>query len=107
MTRPTRRVFLLSLAAAGPVLAGAPAGGTAVAQPARVNEKDPQAVNLGYVSDTNKADTKKYPKHTKDQKCAGCALYQGKAGDPAGNCPLFAGRQVAAGGWCGSWVKKA
>lgn len=37
---------------------------------------------------------------------AACALYQGKAGDAAGNCPLFAGKMVSSKGWCSAWVKK-
>jgi hypothetical protein len=39
--------------------------------------------------------------------CANCALFQGKAGDAWGGCPIFAGRQVAAKGWCSAWAKKA
>ena len=33
-------------------------------------------------------------------------VHQGKAGAASGACPLFAGKQVAAAGWCSSWVKK-
>ncbi len=80
--------------------------GTALAQ-GMVDEKSPQAQALGYVSDATKADAKKYPKYAAGEKCATCALYQGKPGDPAGNCPLFAGKQVAAKGWCSAWNKKA
>jgi hypothetical protein len=104
-TRNTRRVFMLQVAAAG---GAAALGASAHAQAAaKVDEKDPQAVALGYVADTTKADAKKYPKHTNDQKCSNCALYSGKAGDATGPCSLFAGKQVAANGWCASWVKKA
>ena len=62
---------------------------------AMVDEKDPQAAALGYVADAKRVDTKKYPKFAAGQNCASCALYQGKAGDKAGGCPLFAGKQVA------------
>jgi hypothetical protein len=75
--------------------------------PGKLDEKDPQAVALGYVSDTAKADSKKYPQHAATQKCGVCALYQGKAGEATGACPIFAGRLVSSGGWCSSWVKKA
>jgi hypothetical protein len=34
-------------------------------------------------------------------------VFQGKAGDKAGNCALFAGKQVAGAGWCSAWAKKA
>jgi hypothetical protein len=102
MTQSNRRSFLLQVAACGSALAAV----QAQAQAAKVDEKDPQAVALGYVADTAKADTKKFPKHASDQKCATCALYQGKAGDATGGCPLFAGKLVAAGGWCSAWSKK-
>jgi len=109
MSRTTRRVFLMSVAAAGPLLAGTFAAQAAQAAGGapKLDEKDPLAASLGYVADTAKADAKKYPKHTKDQKCANCVLYQGKAGDAAAICPIFSGKQVAAAGWCASWAKKA
>ena len=105
MASTTRRVFLLQLAAAGPVLAATPAAPPA-AGPAKLDEKDPQAAALGYIADTTKADGKKYPAHKNDQKCSACQLYGGKAGDAAGPCPIFAGKQVSANGWCISFVKK-
>jgi hypothetical protein len=98
----TRRTFMMTVAATGAALCGSPA----MAQ-AKLDEKDPQAVALGYVADTKKADAKKYPKHAADQHCGNCALFQGKATDAAGGCPLFAGKQVAGAGWCSAWTKKA
>lgn len=102
----TRRIFLMQIAATGSVALAAtpvpPAGPGAM-----VNEKDVTAAALGYVADTTKADAKKFPAHVAAQKCSVCALYQGKPGDAAGPCPIFAGKQVAASGWCSSWVKKA
>ena len=98
----TRRTFLITLVASGAALS---LTSTAYAQ-AKLDEKDPQAVALGYVADAIKADTKKFPKYAAGQNCANCALYQGKAGDTSGACPLFAGRQVTAKGWCSAWVKK-
>ena len=95
-----RRVFLISLAAGGGAWAGA-----AHAQ-AMVDEKDPQAVALGYVADAKRVDTKKYPKYAAGQVCTNCQLYQGKPTDKAAPCPLFAGKQVAGPGWCSAWVKK-
>ena len=103
MSNSNRRVFLMQVAACGSALAAAGAH----AQAAKVDEKDPQAVALGYVADTARADAKKFPKHAKDQKCSNCALFQGKAGDAAGGCPLFGTKQVAAAGWCSAWAKKA
>lgn len=103
MSNTNRRVFLMQAAACGSVLVAA----RAEAQAAKLDEKDPQAVALGYVADTNKADNKKFPKHAKDQKCNNCALYQGKATDAFAGCPLFGVKQVAGGGWCSAWAKKA
>ncbi len=103
MSQSTRRTFMLQVAACGGTLAAL----QAQAQGTMVNEKDPQAVGLGYYADTTKVDGKKYPKHAADQKCTNCALFQGKAADKAGGCPLFAGKQVAGAGWCSAWAKKA
>ncbi len=96
----SRRIFLVTLAAGGAAFVSG-----AQAQ-ARLDEKDPQAVSLGYVAEASKTDTKKFPKYASGQNCASCALYQGKAGDAAGGCPLFGTRQVAAKGWCSAWAKK-
>lgn len=101
MSQSTRRTFLMQVAAAGTALVASQAQAQA-----KLDEKDPQAVALGYVADSAKADTKKFPKHTKDQKCGNCALFQGKPTDTAGGCPLFGTKQVAATGWCSAWAKK-
>ena len=102
---PSRRNFMMTLAATGAAVT-AMTSNSALAQ-AKLDEKDPQAVALGYVADTTKADTKKYPKHEASQMCNGCALWQSKPTDALGNCPLFAGKQVNAKGWCSAWAKKA
>ena len=96
-----RRVFLMTLAASGAALA------TGAQAQTMVDEKDAQAAAVGYVADAKRVDGKKYPKFAADQNCANCALYQGQAGDKAGGCPLFAGKQVAGAGWCSAWAKKA
>ena len=98
----TRRIFMMTVAAAGAALTVH----RALAQ-ATLDEKDPTAVALGYVADTGKADAKKYPNHAAAQKCSNCALWQSKPTDALGNCPLFAGKQVNANGWCSAWAKKA
>jgi High potential iron-sulfur protein len=102
----SRRTFVITAVSCGSAIATGLMTGNAVAQ-AKLDEKDPQAVGLGYVADTTKADKKKYAKHANDQKCTNCALFQGKATDAAGGCPLFAGKQVAGPGWCSAWAKKA
>jgi hypothetical protein len=102
MSQTNRRVFLMQVAACGSAFAA-----TGAQAQAKVDEKDAQAVALGYVADTAKADLKKFPKHANDQKCSNCALFQGKPADAAGGCPLFGTKQVASGGWCSAWAKKA
>ncbi len=96
-----RRVFLMTLAASGAALA------TRAQAQALVDEKNPQAVALGYVADAKRVDVKKFPKFVAGQNCTNCTLYQGKATDKAAGCPLFAGKQVAGPGWCSAWVKRA
>ena len=105
MKNTSRRLFMLHVAAGSSVLAASHAMAQAPAP--MVNEKDAQATALGYVSDTIKADTKKYPKHIAEQKCSNCQLFAGKPKEAAGPCPLFAGKQVSANGWCSAYVKKA
>lgn len=100
MPSSNRRVFLLCVAA------GSTGLGVAARAQSKVDEKDPQAVALGFVLDATRADGKKYPRYAAGQMCANCALYQGKPSDPAGACALFAGRQVPGKGWCSAWAKK-
>jgi hypothetical protein len=103
-TMTSRRRFIsISLAAA----AGTLTITGARADSPLVDEKDPAAVNLGYVSDATKANKAKYPRYAAGQKCAVCALYQGKPGASSGPCPLFAGKQVTANGWCSAFAPKA
>lgn len=102
MTPSNRRTFILQVAAGGSALLA-----TRAHAQAKLDEKDPQAVALGYVHDTTKVDAKKYPKHSKDQHCGNCALYQGKAGEKVGGCPLFGTKLVDVNGWCSAWAKKA
>jgi hypothetical protein len=102
MSPSTRRTFFMQVAACGSALAA-----TQAHAQVKLDEKDPQAVALSYVHDTNKVDTKKFPKHSKEQKCNSCSLYQGKPADAWGGCPLFGAKQVAGPGWCSAYQKKA
>ena len=95
-----RRVFMLTVAAAGASLA------TGARAQAMVDEKDAQAAALGYVADAKRVDSKKFPKFAAGQLCSNCALYQGKAADKVAGCPLFGVKQVAGPGWCSAWAKK-
>jgi len=101
---PTRRTFVIHSVVGASVLT---AGSLAYAAPPMVQDTDPQAIALGYKTDGTKTDKVKYPKYAASQDCANCALYQGKAGDATGGCPLFAGKQVAGKAWCSAWTKRA
>jgi High potential iron-sulfur protein len=94
---------------AAPEPAAAPAPATAAAPVATgplVDEKDPQAVALGYVAVAAKADKAKFPKYADGQMCSNCSLYQGGAA-AQGGCPLYPGKQVLATAWCSAHNKKA
>ena len=98
-----RREFIIQVSLGGAALAATAAN----AQGAMVAETDPQAAALGYKADGSKTDKAKFPKYAADQKCSGCALFQGKAADKSGPCSLFPGKQVAGAGWCSAYAKKA
>lgn len=100
----TRRRFITIVPVAGTALLAAR---TVQAQAAALDPKDPQAVALGYVPDTTKADKAKFPKHTPDQHCGNCQLFQGAATAEKAPCTLFQGKQVLNKAWCSAWVKKA
>ncbi len=86
--------------AADPVPANVTAGAP------MLDEKDPQAIALGYVQDHARADKAKFSTYITGSQCSGCVLYQGKTGDATGGCTLFPGKNVTAQGWCSAWAKK-
>ena len=90
--------------AAAPAAPASPA--PAVATGPLVDEKDAQAIGLGYVAVATKADKAKFPKYADGQQCSNCALYQGGSA-AQGGCPLFAGKQVLSKAWCSAYNKKA
>ena len=71
-----------------------------------LDAKDPIAAKLGYVADATKADKATFKTYAAGQQCSNCQLYTGKP-DSSGPCALFAGKQVAAKGWCSAYAKKA
>ena len=104
----TRRTFIIHASASTAAATfSALSVNTAFAQNTAVLETDPQAVGLGYKILAEKVDKVKFPKFAANQNCKNCQLYQGKASDKAGGCPLFGAKQVAATAWCSAWVKKA
>lgn len=102
----SRRHFIRIAAVSGAALV-ATRHAAAQAPLPMLDEKDPQAVALGYVADATKVNKAKFPKYAPDQTCANCTLYQGKPTDAAAPCPLFPAKRVAAKGWCSAWVKRA
>ncbi len=72
-----------------------------------LDENSPQAKALGYKHDVTQVDKASYPKYSDNQFCHNCSLYQGTGTEGNGGCPIFAGKQVKAGGWCNAWIKKA
>ena len=99
----SRRTFLQLVPATGALLAAR----DALAQPKPVDEKEPQAVALGYVADAKRADKAKFPKYAPPQRCAICLFYQGAATAPTAPCAIFGGRPVAGPGWCSAYVARA
>ena len=63
---------------------------------------DPTAKALNYTEDNTKAG----PPHQAGQDCSNCNFYTGGA-TGYGPCQLFAGKAVAAAGWCAGYAKKA
>ena len=101
----SRRMFIGLAALSGIGVLGA---GEVIAADAPVlDQKDPQAVALGYGADATKVDKTKYPYYAAGQMCSTCQLYQGRGGAAMGPCPLYGGKQVAATGWCSAYAKKA
>jgi hypothetical protein len=100
----SRRSFLQWIPAAGVAVAGA--GASAQTPPPLLDEKDPQAVALGYVADAKRADKAKFPKYAPPQHCAICQFYQGPATAATAPCTIFAGKRVAGPGWCSAYVAK-
>ena len=91
-------------AAAAPEPAPAPA---AVGTLPALSPSDPTAVALGYTNDASTVDPKVATTYQPGQACANCVQYQGAAGNPQGPCAIFAGKSVAATGWCKVYAKKA
>lgn len=102
--KTTRRTFLISSLGVASTLA---LSRHAFADAPKVAESDPTAQALGYKEDAAKVDKAKFSKYAAGEACGNCSFYQGKATDAYAPCPMFAGKQVAAKGWCSAYNKKA
>lgn len=81
--------------------------GRAEAATGPVDPNEPQAKSLGYIVDAAKVDAKANPNFKPGQHCAVCL--QVPVGKEKGDmipCNIFAGRPVAAKGWCKVFVKR-
>lgn len=90
-----------------PAPAAAPPAPAAAASLTALDEKDPQAMALGYVADANRADTAKFKNYVTGNLCSNCGNYLGSATDAAAGCKIFPGKSVVAKGWCTAWIKIA
>lgn len=73
----------------------------------KVDPNEPQAKSLGYIEDAAKVDAKANPNYKPGQSCANCLQAPtAKPGMAEVPCNIFAGRNVAAKGWCKVYVKK-
>ncbi|MFA9459528.1 high-potential iron-sulfur protein [Thiohalorhabdus methylotrophus] len=70
----------------------------------KVQPSEPQAKSLKYTHD---ASTVEAPQYSEGQKCSNCQFYQAGPDTEWGPCTIFGGREVAAEGWCTSYVPKA
>ncbi len=95
-----RRQFMMQAVAS---VAAASLGARARADDRRpLAEDDPEAVKFGYVADASKVDAKKYPEFKAGDQCLKCQIYEDGPND-MGGCPIFAGKLVAAKGWCNAF----
>ena len=72
-----------------------------------LSEDDGMAKAMKYTHDASTVDPASRNSEVPDQTCANCALIQGADGDEWRPCNIFAGKAVAAAGWCSVWAAKA
>lgn len=97
-----RRTFVKVTASS---LAAIPLLVSAQAETNRLAEDDPTAIALAYKENSSEVNGEKYANHDAKQLCSGCSLYVDGA-DGWGACAIFAGKQVAADGWCTAYAAK-
>jgi hypothetical protein len=98
MKSMNRRNFIFKVVAGTAALAAAQT--TVAKAKGHLTEDDPYAKSMGFVTDTNRANGKRYKKHSPDQSCSSCQLYKGEPGSAEGPCSFFGKRIVPSTGWC-------
>ena len=91
----SRRAFIARTTLTGLALAGVGGAARAGGHLPKLDPEDPTAKSLGYTHASTKSD----------QNCKNCQQFQGSK--QWGGCPIFAGKEVNADGWCSAWVKKS
>ena len=104
----SRREALRSLGlAAGTLLVARGAVAAAASGPLpHLAVTDPTAVGLAYHESGKTVDPAKFPTFKPEQKCSNCVQVRGNDGEAWRPCVLFAGKAVAADGWCRAYAKK-
>jgi hypothetical protein len=99
-----RRVFFMRVLG-GAVLIGAGAGVAPVQAAEKLSPTDPYARSMGFRLLTEEVDQTKYPRHTNEQHCQSCQLWNG-ADKEFGNCSFFDGAITPKTGWCKNFKPK-
>jgi hypothetical protein len=97
MTPHHRRIFLINAGLAG--CAFVTTQSSLAAEP-KLSESDAYPKSMGFKLDTKTVDKTRYPRHTVEQYCGRCQLYDGSPTDAAGPCSFYGGRIVPTNGWC-------
>jgi High potential iron-sulfur protein len=100
----TRRMAVKSIGLAAGISIALPWKRVHGAEPARLDEKDPAAVALDYVSNAAGIDGTKHPGFVPGSTCENCLQLQGSAGNNYRPCSLFPGKLVSVSGWCKGWT---
>ena len=64
----------------------------------KLSEADSYPKSMGFKLESKNVDKTRYPRHTTEQYCSRCQLYEGSATE--GECSFYGGRIVPAAGWC-------
>jgi hypothetical protein len=73
----------------------------------KLSPTDPYAKAMGFKLNTTEVDQAKYPRHTEEQACHSCQLWNGGTAE-LGNCSFFNDAITPKNGWCKNFkVKKA
>jgi hypothetical protein len=93
----TKRALMLRVISAAGLLA---VGDTQRAFAAdKLSPTDPYAKAMGFKLNTTEVDQAKYPRHTTEQACHNCQLWNGGTAD-MGNCSFFNDALTPKNGWC-------